>query len=635
MDTNWLSKQLDIAYFHFKLGRHQLALDTCVSVLESAPGNPEAQYLSAISRIQLRDYDKGADELLKVMRNFPDRDLYKEYYENLRLANRVSDSVDFFQTLATQNKDDYLIHYFLGQVLLDTNDLDGAAASFSQALELNPEHALSWSGLAGSKRLAHRFHEALDLWHKALELDPNSFVYLNNIALALKSVGRVDEAEPFFCRALALSPSNNGIHSNRLISLLCSATASPEYVFQAHLEWERECAHEFSQNICPHENEIADDRTLKVGYVSADFSCHPVAFFIQPVLLRHDRTRFEIHIYSKVEDPDYITDQFRELGYAWHDISKEDDEFVATMIRGDRIDILIDLGGHTKNDSLLVFARKPAPVQLTWLGYANTTGLSTIDYRITDFVADPPGTTEHLHTEALFRLPRSFITYCAPQNPPSVGTLAATRNGYITFGAFNNFSKTNELIFSIWAKILKRVPGSRLLMKLAGSNSKQLQDSIFESFERFGISRERVELVDMLPNILEHLDLFNSVDIALDTYPYNGTTTTCEALFMGVPVVSLAGRVHVSRVGTSLLEQAGLPELVATTETDYIEKAVNLASDVDKILHYRTSLREILQKSPLMDAEGFTLTLESAYRKMWQIWCQKQRENMLLSLEEK
>ncbi|MFA7060077.1 MAG: tetratricopeptide repeat protein [Pedobacter sp.] len=627
MDTNSKSKQLDIAYFHHKLGRHALALDICTSVLEVFPGHPEALYLSAVSRIELRDYDTGTAELLSVMKSYPDRNLYNEYYENLKQANRLADSREYFEEWSIQNQDDFLVHYFLGLVCFDLQDFKSASTSFQRALELNPSYAPSWSGLAGATNEEHHFHEAEKLWRKALELVPDSYVYLHNIAVVLKTRGRACEAKSLCCRAIAEAPANSSLHSNRLITLLCSDSTTPEEIFQAHLEWEQQCAHTLGLNVSPHANEVAESRRLRIGYVSGDFRSHPVAFFIQPVLLRHDRSRFEIHLYANVGRPDFITGQFRQLDCIWHDISKEKDETVCDMIRHDGIDILVDLGGHTKDNRLLVFARKPAPVQVTWLGYANTTGLATMDYRITDAVADPPGATENLHTEALFRLPRSFITYCAPQNPPAVGTLPVQKNGVITFGAFNNFAKTNERIFFLWAEILHKVPGSRLMMKLVGSRCEPMRNYIFEAFERAGIARERIELVEWVVGVMEHLELFNSVDIALDTYPYNGTTTTCEALFMGAPVISMAGRVHLSRVGASILEQAGFSELVATTESEYIEKAVELATDIDRLARYRASLREALLQSSLMDTEGFTRTLESAYRKMWQIWRQKQNGN--------
>lgn len=622
MDSRLQSKQLDIAYFHHKLGRHLLVLEICSSVLAAVPDSPEALYLSALSRIQLKDYEQGARELLAVMAQYHDRSLYNEYYENLKQTRKLAESRALFEEWVRQTPDDFLVHYFLGLVCLDSHDTVNASIEIERALELNPEHAPTWSALAGVRNEQQRFHEAEAYWRKALELVPDSYIYLHNIAGILKARGRADEGEQFYRRTVDLVPTNSGVHSNRLINMLCTVGYSPEDIFRAHQEWEQKCAHTYMKEVCQFNNTALSGRPLRIGYLSGDYRCHPVAFFIQPVLLQHDRTNFEIHLYANIERPDYITEQFKRINCVWHDIYGEDDDSVCDMIRSDGIDILVDLGGHTKDGRLLVFARKPAPIQVTWLGYANTTGLLTVDYRITDSIADPPGTTEHLHSETLFRLPRCFISYCAPINPPAIGPLPAERNGYVTFGAFNNFAKTNEPLFLLWSEVLHRVPESRLLMKVMGSRYEPLSSYIYEQFEGNGIARERIILHDWVSDVMAHLEMFNSVDIALDAFPYNGTTTTCEALFMGVPVVSLAGRAHVSRVGASLLANAGFPELVAESENDYIEKAVGLAGDNTQLLHYRSSMRATVSGSPLMDTVTFTRSLESAYRTMWQNWCQ-------------
>ena len=624
MDFNTKSKQLDIAYFHYKLGRNSLSLNMCVSVLESFPGDPEALYLSAVTRIRLRDYDQGAAELLSVMKRHPDRNLYNDYYENLKKARKLPESLSLFEEWAQDNGNDFLIHYFLGLVYLDLRDVARASDEIELSLKLNDSNAATWSALAGVRNEQQRFHDAESYWRKALELAPESYMYLHNIAGSIKGLGRADESELLYRRSVDIARSNSGIHSNRLINLLCTTGYTPEEIYRAHQEWEQACAHSLQQNISPFANSPDCGRPLRIGYVSGDFRCHPVAFFIQPILLHHDTANYEIHLYANVQQPDYITDQIKQIGCIWHDISRDEDEDVCESIRADGIDILVDLGGHTKDGRLLVFARKPAPVQVTWLGYANTTGLTTIDYRITDEIADPPRTTEHLHSETLFRLPRSFISYNAPINPPDVGTLPAERNGYVTFGAFNNFAKTNEPLFSLWANILKQVPGSRLLMKVLGSRYEPLSSYIYGQFERNGISRERIILHEWASDIMAHLELFNQVDIALDAYPYNGTTTTCEALFMGVPVVSLSGRAHVSRVGASLLTNAGFPELIAESKVEYVAKAVELADDITRLEQYRASLRSIVSQSPVMDTELFTRTLETAYREMWTAWCLNQ-----------
>ena len=597
-----------------------MALDICTEILGKEPGHGEALYLSALSRIRMGDKAAGGTELLKVMGLFHEKKLYGDYYENLKIADMLPDGRKQFEEWAERDPDDFSVHYYLGLICLDTHDYAAAAAAFLKALDINSSHAPTLAGLAIVRNEEQLFHEVEMLLRKAVELSPNCCNYLNNLAGAFKSQGLGDVAEEYYKKALAASPGNSGIHSNRLINLLCTLKPTREEIFSAHRDWERKCASVFSGSLMPHGNNPDPDRRLHIGYVSADFRRHPVAFFILPILLAHDSRNFDIRIYSNVARQDFITDQFRALGHHWTDISRESDESVCDAIRRDCIDILVDLGGHTSNNRLLLFARKPAPVQVSWLGYANTTGLGTIDYRITDGIADPPGATERFHTEKLFRLPGSFICYSAPQNPPPVGPLPAKDSGTVTFGAFNNFAKTNEKVFFLWAEILKITPGSRLLLKVSGIRHAPLRDRVLNAFACFGIGPDRIILHERKSHILEHLDLFNQVDIALDTFPYNGTTTTCEALFMGTPVITLAGNAHVSRVGASLLCHAGFPEFVADSEDEYVSKAAELAMNIERIDGYRSILRDRMFQSPLMDIEGFTRTLEAAYHRMWRNW---------------
>jgi len=293
---------------------------------------------------------------------------------------------------------------------------------------------------------------------------------------------------------------------------------------------------------------------------------------------------------------------------------------VEDLIRNDQIDILVDLAGHTANNHMLLFAKKPAPVQVTYLGYPNTTGLPTMDYRITDEWADPIGQTEHLHTEELTRLPKSFLCYKPPENAPEVLSLPALSKGNVTFGSFNNRSKVTPETVKIWSAILKAVLNSRLILKSKALNDKETCQVLREMFFENGVSPEQIELVGYLP-FEQHLRLYNRIDIGLDTFPYNGTTTTCEAMWMGVPVIALAGESHASRVGVSLLSNVGLSELIAESTEDYIKKAVTLADNLDKLQDLRANLRPLMARSPLMDATGFTRSLEAAYRKMWKRWC--------------
>jgi len=311
----------------------------------------------------------------------------------------------------------------------------------------------------------------------------------------------------------------------------------------------------------------------------------------------------------------------RALSDQWRDIAGLGDEQAVELIRNDKIDILVDLAGHTARHRLLVFARKPAPVQVTWLGYPNTTGLDAIDYRLTDAISDPVGQTEAWHSEKLVRLPGAFSCYRPPDDAPAVGVLPALKNGYITFGSFNHFAKINPAVLDLWARLLSQLPSSRLLLKARSLADAGTASRVRETFAHHGVSSERLELRSDDLSVAAHLSLYHGVDVALDPFPYNGTTTTCEALWMGVPVVTLAGQTHVARVTASQLTHLGRPEWIAYSENDYIEKCIELAADLPGLAGTRAAQREHMRLSPLCDAPCFTAQLEAAYREMWRRYC--------------
>ena len=353
---------------------------------------------------------------------------------------------------------------------------------------------------------------------------------------------------------------------------------------------------------------------------SPDFCTHSVAFFIDPILAHHDRRHIEVTCYADVAVPDTTTTRLRTLADSWRNTCRLTDAQVAEMVRADGIDILVDLAGHTADNRLLVFARKPAPVQVTYLGYPNTTGLQTVDYRLTDAWADaeelPNG-----YTEELVRLPHGFLRYAPPKEAPPVGRLPARETDYVTFGSFNNLPKVNPGVVARWSEILLAVPNSRLLLKTKSFNDEATQERYFGLFAQNGVGREHLDFIGHTPSSREHLALYNQVDIGLDPFPYNGTTTTCEALWMGVPVITLAGEVHAGRVGVSLLSSVGLTELIADTADQYISLAVELAGNVNRLSSLRANLRGRVAASPLCDGQTFTHALEAAYRSMWRRWC--------------
>jgi predicted O-linked N-acetylglucosamine transferase (SPINDLY family) len=336
-----------------------------------------------------------------------------------------------------------------------------------------------------------------------------------------------------------------------------------------------------------------------------------------PLLQHHDHQQFEIFCYSNTHvAPDDITSRFRSYADQWRAIAGMNDEQVAEQIRADAIDILVDLSGHTANHRLLVFARKPAPVQVSYLGYANTTGLTAIDFRLTDAFADPPGVTDRFNSEKLFRLSHTNWSFAEMEPSPPVESSPAIRQGHVTFGSFNNFSKVTDLMLQLWASILREVLGSHLLLKSSAFAVASVQDRLRKSFAAQGIDASRLIFRGMEKKHSNHLAVYGEMDIALDTFPYHGTTTTCDALWMGVPVITLAGETHVSRVGLSLLSNIGLPELIASSPDQYVQLAVDLANDQDRMQTLRQTMRARMLASPLMNAPRFARDVEEAFRQM-------------------
>ena len=361
-------------------------------------------------------------------------------------------------------------------------------------------------------------------------------------------------------------------------------------------------------------------RRLRIGYVSPNFSRHSVGYFIEPVIRAHDRTQHEIYCYYSHPKSDDTTARIREAADGWREIASLDDAAVTGMIVRDRIDILVDLAGHSKGNRLRVFAGRPAPVQMTWLGYPDTTGLAAIDYRIVDEITDPAPAADAWHSEKLLRIAESFLCYLPPPDAPEVELRFAADDG-IVFGCCNSLQKVHPATLALWARILEAVPGSRLIVKAAALDYPDTVDRFEACLQAQGIDASRVELCGWIGDRGAHLGHYRHIDIALDTSPYNGTTTTCEALWMGVPVITLAGSRHLSRVGAMLLACAGLDDLVAGTSDDYVRIAVALAGDRTRLHALRGELRERLRASPLLDHAGYTRRLEAGYRAAWAQFC--------------
>lgn len=518
--------------------------------------------------------------------------------------------------------DSAAVHYSLGRARFAFRAFHDAATALRRAAEIEPSWAPAWLSVGDAEAALDSVDEAEDSYLRALELAPNLPEAYYNYANLLLRLGRIDEAVKRYEKALELKPDFQGAHTNLVYTLNFVDPYSPEDVFRAHLAWAQRYAEPLTVRAEPHARRRGSQRPLRVGYVSANFRDHAVTYFFEPVLRHHDARAFRIYCYSDVKAPDARTKRLRRYPSTWRDIAGQSDEEVARLVRADRIDILVDLTGLTQNDRLLLFARRPAPVQVTWNGYANTTGMSAMDYRITDAYADPPGMTEHVHTERLLRMPEIYMPFEVPDDDVPAGLPPMLERGYVTFGSFNALSKLSARTIRLWSRILEVVPSARLTMLTVPDG--RTRTRLHDAFARYGIEPGRLELRGRLSH-REFMTAHTEADIALDSFPFHGTTTTSHTLWMGVPLVTLAGPAHASRVGVSMLSNAGLAHLVASTEDEYVSLAVTLAQDPSQLQELRAQLRERMRNSPNMNGPRFTRALEDTYTKIWNDYCRNQK----------
>ncbi len=508
----------------------------------------------------------------------------------------------------------------LGEIERDRGEVEAALSSLRRALELKSDLSVAHMNFATLLKDMGRLMDAEAAFSQALEANPDDASLYNGLGLVLMLQGRISESSAACGRALEIDPGYAVAHSNLLLSMNYG-TQDTAVVLAAHRKFDTVHGVPASA-IASHDNDRDPDRKLKIGYVSSDLRRHSVSCFLEPLLAAHDPAYVEVTCYAEVARSDEVTQRLQSLVPHWRSIVGMGDDAVAALIREDGIDIFVDLNGHTAANRLLVFARKPAPIQITWLGYPNTTGLKAMEYRMVDGVTDPQETQAFMSETAL-RLSGCFLCYGSPHTDVEVAAPPFVENGYVTFGSFNNLSKVGEDVVAAWARVLDGVPDSRLYLKCAQLSDAALCRQVEERFSGHGIARERLELVGYAVSLEDHLGAYGKMDIALDPFPYNGTTTTCEALWMGVPVVTLKGENHGGRVGASLLNAAELQELVAQDEGCYVALAAALAADTKRLEDLRGDLRERMEASPLTDAATFAAKIEAAYRTIWKTWCER------------
>jgi protein O-GlcNAc transferase len=568
------------------------------------------------------DFSEASSALEQALQVIPDNVDAKSSlgicYAN---QNRLSEAITILAEVVSEQSDNLPAQLNLGHALSLNGDLDAAVDGLNSAVRLAPDSVQARVFLGHALKLANRLTEAAAAFEEAQRLAPDNGEPCYFTAGVYLEQGRVDESINALRQALRLEPDLRLARSALVYALNYPSDVEPELKLEEARCWgDMHAADALARRM--HDNSPEPNRRLRVGYVSPDFRDHSVAFFLEPLLDQHQSATIETYCYANVERPDARTTLLQKAAHQWRDISRQTDTQVAHQVVADEIDILVDLAGHTLGGRLGVFALKPAPVQVSYLGYPATTGVAAIDYRFTDNAADPAGVTDQYHVETLVRLSHGFLCYTPPEDAPPVAASPVSDKGYVTFGSFNHLCKLSTNTLAVWAAILNRVPNSRLLLKYKALNDPTTRNRLLERFRKHDVATDRIELLDFVPSRTGHLGTYNQVDIALDTFPYNGTTTTCEALWMGVPVVTLAGREHAGRVGVSLLQQVGLDSFVARTEQDYTDIAVTTAGNLQSLAELRQKLRSSMAASRLCDRDGFARAVEDAYRASWKKWCE-------------
>jgi predicted O-linked N-acetylglucosamine transferase (SPINDLY family) len=541
-------------------------------------------------------------------------------------GGRPAEAEALCRALVAQHPGSAEAHHWHGVALRELGRTDGALAAFRAAVAIDPGQPGTQYRLASTLMDRAILDEAIATYRVSLRLlsgKPGQEALLarihSDLGFALMVHGEHEAAIDEFRHAIGLRPDARG-HSQLVYYLQYLPGADAAAQLREAREWDRLYAAPLGVDAPPHTNDPDPGRLLRVGYVSGDLRDHALASFLPPVFERHDRARFEVIAYSNVDRPDDVTARYRARADRWRDVSGMQDEAVARLVREDGVDVLVDLSMHSGGGRPLVFARKPAPVQVCWLAYPGTTGMGAMDYRLTDPYLDPPEldgeASGRAYAERSLRLTRSFWCY-RPRLSPPVAPLPARASGHVTLGTCNKFSKVNDGTLRLWARVLEAVPGSRCFMVVP---SFAAQARVRERFGQLGIHPDRVEMVGQR-RYADYLANFSRIDVGLDTVPYGGGTTSIDALYMGVPVVTLRGETVVGRAGTCLASNLGMPGLVASTADEYVQIAVRLASDLDALEATRRGLRARLEASPLMDEEGFVRDLERAYREAWSRWC--------------
>ena len=631
------------------LGELPAAMDQAREVVRLTPASPDAHLTVAQLLTRIGNLAAAEAHARRAVELAPSSAVgWLVLARVLANTNRATDAMAAFDravAIAPTFADAIIERAYL---LQQHGRLADAVTGYEQGLRLSPQNLVALNNAGTTYVMLGRPDLALPFLQEAARLSPGEARPRNNVGVALKEAGRIDEAAAHLTEAARLDPayaappSNIGLchaavgdhrraiaafqlaesieptsdvaGSNALLSMLAMDGVDPAAVRVAHRDWGRRFADPVGMSP-PVVADRSPGRRLRVGYVSPDFRNHSVRHFIEPVLAAHDRSAVEVFCYAAGRRRDEVTDRLAKLADHWHDVAALGAAATADLVRAHQIDVLVDLAGHTSDNRLLTLARRPAPVQVTYLGYPATTGVAAVGYRLTDGVADPQG-VDAAYVERLVRLPDAFFVYADDPGKPYDPALPADRNGHVTFGAFNSFSKVTPTTLAAWATILSAVPNSRLLFKAQPLGNPSTRAAVVAAFAAAGVAADRLDLRTWVP-VAEHTALLGSVDLMLDTFPYNGHTTTCQGLWMGAPTLTRHGGEFRGRVGLSIYTHLGRPEFAVDSVEAYVRRAVELATDVTRLRELRPTWRERMAASPLCDGPRFTRGLEAAYREMW------------------
>jgi predicted O-linked N-acetylglucosamine transferase (SPINDLY family) len=579
---------------------------------ELRPEDPDLLGALGILRMQRGELTQAVACYERALSLRPD---FVAVYSNLGLAllaeGRLEEARLSFEQALYLQPELAEVHNNLGLALLNQGRAEEARASFEQALTLRPELTDAQNNLSLALEALGRPDDALLAVKRALLGDPHHRGALTNLGNAYKDEGRVADAIATYRRVLVVDPDDAPVHSNLLLAMQYQSGMDPQDILEEARRYARQHAGPLSGTTEPRSVRCRSGRRLRIGYVSPDFREHPVVYFLEPILAAHDHRGFEIFCYADVPIPDAVTRRLQDCADHWRSLVGLADSQAAEMIHQDAIDILVDLAGHTAGNRLRTFARKPAPLQVSYLGYLGTTGLASIDYYLTDAHADPPELADAHYQERLIRLPECGFCYSPGPAPEVSPAVPAEQSGQVTFGSLNNVAKLSDEVLAVWSQVLSAVPGSVLFLGTGVGG--HAADRIRDILARHGIAPERLRLAGRTASRYDYLTLYHGIDIGLDPFPYNGVTTTCDALWMGIPTVTLAGRSGAARQGVRFLRNVGLDELIAESPEEYVRIATSLAGDLPRLTAWHSDLRERMRRSPLRDANRLTRNLERAY----------------------